>query len=84
VTGTFSDPKVAPDMGKLAAKGVGAIVMGIINPVLAILPLFKEGKKEESNCAALIAHATGAGGASAGATAKKPAATTRKPAATPR
>jgi uncharacterized protein involved in outer membrane biogenesis len=77
VTGTFSDPKVAPDMGKLAAKGVGAIVMGIINPVLAILPLFKEGKQEDSNCAALIAHATGAGGASAGATAKKPAATPR-------
>jgi AsmA protein len=61
VTGTFSDPKVAPDMGKLAAKGVGAIVMGIINPVLAILPLFKEGKGEDSNCAALIANATAGG-----------------------
>jgi uncharacterized protein involved in outer membrane biogenesis len=61
VTGTFSDPKVAPDMGKLAMKGVGAIVMGIINPVLAILPLFKEGKGEDSNCAALIANATAGG-----------------------
>ena len=61
VTGTFSDPKVAPDMGKLAMKGVGAIVMGIINPVLAILPLFKEGKGEDSNCAALIANSTAGG-----------------------
>ncbi len=61
VTGTFSDPKVAPDMGKLAMKGVGAIVMGIINPLLAILPLFKEGKGEDSNCAALIASSTAGG-----------------------
>jgi uncharacterized protein involved in outer membrane biogenesis len=59
VQGTFSDPKVSPDMGKLAAKGVGALVMGIINPLLAVLPLFKEGKAEDSNCAKLIAQ-TGA------------------------
>lgn len=67
VQGTFSDPKVAPDMGKLAARGVGAIVMGVINPLLAVLPLFKEGKGEDSNCAGLIASST-AGGS------KKPAA----------
>ncbi len=62
VQGTFSDPKVAPDMGKLAAKGIGAVVMGIINPLLAVLPLFKEGKGEDSNCAALIANSTAGGG----------------------
>lgn len=58
VQGTFSDPKVSPDVGKLAAKGVGAVLMGIINPVLAVLPLFKEGKAEDSNCAALISNST--------------------------
>jgi AsmA protein len=58
VQGTFSEPKVSPDMGKLAAKGIGALVMGIINPVLAVLPLFKEGEKENSNCAALIANSS--------------------------
>lgn len=58
VSGTFSDPKVSPDLGKLAAKGVGAIVMGVINPLLAVLPLFKEGKGEDSNCAKLIAQAS--------------------------
>lgn len=62
VQGTFSDPKVSPDMGKLAAKGVGALVMGVINPLLAVLPLFKEGKPEDSNCAALIASSTAGGG----------------------
>jgi len=57
VRGTFSDPKVAPDMGKLAARGVGAVVMGVINPLLAVLPLLKEGKDQESNCEQLIAQA---------------------------
>jgi len=59
VQGTFSGPKVAPDMGKLAAKGIGALVLGVINPLLAVLPLFNEGKGEDSNCAKLIAQ-TGA------------------------
>jgi AsmA protein len=58
VRGTFSDPKPSPDVGRLAAKGLGAIVMGIVNPLLAVLPLFKEGKGEDSNCGQLIAAAT--------------------------
>lgn len=66
VSGTFSDPKFAPDVGKLAAKGVGAIVLGVINPLLAVLPLFKEGKGEDSNCGQLVA---------AAAASKNPAAT---------
>jgi AsmA protein len=57
VGGTFSKPAVSPDVAKLAAKGVGAIVMGVINPLLAVLPLFKEGKAEDSNCGKLIAQA---------------------------
>jgi AsmA protein len=58
VRGTFSQPKPSPDVGKLAAKGVGAIVMGIVNPLLAVLPLLKEGKEEETPCNQLIAQAT--------------------------
>jgi uncharacterized protein involved in outer membrane biogenesis len=57
VQGTFSDPKVSPDVGRLAAKGLGALVLGIINPVLAVLPLFKEGRGKDSNCGQLIAQA---------------------------
>jgi uncharacterized protein involved in outer membrane biogenesis len=76
VRGTFSDPKVAPEWGKLTAKGIGALVMGIINPVLAVLPLFKEGKAEDSNCAALIASST-AGGQKPAAGAQKAPATVR-------
>jgi len=86
VRGTFSQPKPSPDMGRLAAKGVGAIVMGIVNPLLAVLPLMKEGKGEDSPCNQLIAEATAlkkqaarvptasssGRSASSGATAKRP------------
>jgi len=58
VRGTFSHPKPSPDVGRLAAKGVGAVVMGIINPLLAVLPLLKEGKGEDSPCNQLMAEAT--------------------------
>ena len=73
VQGTFGKPQVSPDMGKLAAKGAGALVLGIINPLLAVLPLFKEGKGQDSNCGRLIAEATSSGrSAASGATRKRP------------
>jgi AsmA family protein len=58
VRGTFSHPRPSPDVGRLAAKGVGAVVMGIINPLLAVLPLVKEGKGDDSPCNQLMAEAT--------------------------
>ncbi len=73
VQGTFSDPKISPDVGKLVAKGAGAVVLGIINPLLAVLPLFKQGKGEDSNCGKLIAEATSSDrSAASGSTAKRP------------
>lgn len=58
VRSTFSKPQITPDMGRLAAKGVGAVVMGIISPLLAVLPLVKEGKGDDSPCNQLMAEAT--------------------------
>lgn len=83
VRGTFSDPKPRPDVGKLAAKGAGAVVMGILNPLLAVLPLLKEGKDADSPCQQLIAEASGSAkgavkaassgqSAASGSTAKRP------------
>ena len=71
VRGTFSNPKPSPDVPKLAAKGVGAVLMGIINPLLAVLPLLKEGKDQESPCNQLMAQATQA--KEQGTKAKEPA-----------
>ena len=73
VRGTFSQPKVGVDMKSIAARGAGAVAMGILNPFLAILPLLNEGKGKDSNCAALITAATSSGqSAASGATAKRP------------
>src|SRR6185295_15202036 len=57
VKGTFGKPHVGPDMGKLIVRGGGAIALGILNPLLAILPLIEEGKGKDSNCGQLIAQA---------------------------
>ena len=73
VRGTFSQPKVGVDMKRIAARGVGAVAMGILNPFLSILPLLNEGKGKDSNCAQLITAATSSDrSAAAGATAKRP------------
>ena len=57
IKGTFSEPDIGPDMGRLATRGAGTILMGIINPLLAVIPLIQEGKGKDSNCGALIAQA---------------------------
>jgi len=73
IRGTFSEPKVSVDMKRIATKGVGAVAMGIINPLLAILPLLNEGGGKDSNCAALITAATSSDrSAAAGGTGKRP------------
>jgi uncharacterized protein involved in outer membrane biogenesis len=54
--GTFSEPRIAPD-AKMVAKGVGAIVMGVLNPLLAVIPLINEGPGKDSPCGQLIADA---------------------------
>ena len=58
IRGTFGAPKVAPDWERMGVKGVGAVVMGLLNPLLAVLPLMQEGKDKESPCQQLIAEAT--------------------------
>jgi AsmA family protein len=71
--GTFGQPEVGPDMRRLAARGAGALAMGILNPVLAILPLLDEGRGKDSNCAGLIRQATSSGrSAASGGTARRP------------
>jgi len=73
IRGTFSEPKVGVDVKRLAARGAGAVAMGVLNPFLAILPLLNQGGAKDSNCAALITEATSSGrSAASGATGKRP------------
>jgi AsmA protein len=56
VRGTFSQPRVSLD-AQVMAKGIGAIVMGVLNPLLAVIPLINEGPGKDSPCGQLIADA---------------------------
>jgi AsmA protein len=55
IRGTFSKPDIAPDVARMAAKGLGALVMGALNPLLALAPLINDGPGKDSNCGKLIA-----------------------------
>jgi uncharacterized protein involved in outer membrane biogenesis len=58
VRGSFAQPKIQLDKKKITAKGLGALVMGVLSPALAVLPLMQEGKDKDSPCAQMIAEAT--------------------------
>jgi AsmA protein len=53
--GSFSKPDLAVDKKTVAAKGLGAAVMALINPLLAVVPLIDAGPGKNSNCGKLIA-----------------------------
>ncbi len=55
--GSFREPAVSIDAGQLAARGLGALLLGLVNPLLAIVPLFEAGPGLEGGCASLAAAA---------------------------
>jgi uncharacterized protein involved in outer membrane biogenesis len=59
VRGTFKDPQVRPDVGVLAAKGGAALLLGLVNPVLALVPLIETGPGTDSSCGELMQQAKG-------------------------
>lgn len=54
VRGSFTQPKASVDKGTLATRGLGAVVLGAVNPLLALIPLVETGKKPTSECDRLI------------------------------
>jgi uncharacterized protein involved in outer membrane biogenesis len=78
VQGTFSKPRISLD-AKFAARGIGAIAMGVLSPLLAVIPLINEGPGKDSPCGQLIADAlaqtkvaSSGRSAASGATAPRP------------
>ena len=59
VGGTFSSPQVDLDLGRVAARGAGALALGLINPLLALIPLVEAGPGKANECARLIHEAQG-------------------------
>ena len=50
IKGSFAKPVVDVDRGRIAARGVGALVLGLLNPVLALVPLLDSGPGVENGC----------------------------------
>ncbi|MEK7874993.1 MAG: AsmA family protein, partial [Pseudomonadota bacterium] len=58
ITGTFKNPVLRPEMGKVLGRGGLAVALGALTSgVGALIPLLDFGKHQESNCAALISQA---------------------------
>ena len=54
IRGTFSNPQVKLDMPRIAARSAGALLLGLVNPLLALLPLIEPGPGVDPECARLI------------------------------
>lgn len=54
VRGSLAKPKASVDKGTLATRGIGAALLGAVNPLLALIPLVETGKNQNNECARLI------------------------------
>ena len=54
VRGSFARPDVEVDKGRVAVRALGAIALGIVNPLLALIPLIDAGPGKDSDCGQLV------------------------------
>lgn len=54
IRGTLANPDVQLDKVKLAERGLGAVLLGIVSPLLALIPLIETGPGLDSECGRLI------------------------------
>lgn len=52
--GSLAQPKVEIDKARVATRAVGALLLGAINPLLALIPLIDAGPGQDSDCAQLV------------------------------
>ncbi|RUR70618.1 AsmA family protein [Variovorax guangxiensis] len=57
VGGTFGDPKGGLEVGPLAGRGLAALALGAVNPLLALAATIEPGPGEDSNCQGVVAQA---------------------------
>jgi uncharacterized protein involved in outer membrane biogenesis len=57
IRGSFANPDIQVDKMWIAARGIGAVALGLINPFLAIIPLIDPGPGKDSDCAQLVREA---------------------------
>ena len=51
IGGNFAKPVIQVDRGRMAARAFGAVALGAINPLLALIPLVDAGPGQDSDCA---------------------------------
>jgi AsmA protein len=54
IRGSFAKPDVQVDKGRVALRGLGAVALATINPVLLLLPLVDPGPGKDSDCRQLV------------------------------
>ena len=65
VGGSFANPTVQVDKGRMAVRAAGAVALGLVNPLLALIPLIDAGPGQDSDCGALVREARAAPAAGA-------------------
>jgi uncharacterized protein involved in outer membrane biogenesis len=58
MNGSLANAKVTVDSGTVAARGLGALLLGFVNPLLAVVPLIETGPGRDSDCGRLIRQAS--------------------------
>jgi AsmA protein len=57
VRGSFAQPKVDFDKMKIVVRAAGALAMGSVNPLLALVPLVDAGPGKDSDCSRILREA---------------------------
>lgn len=54
VRGSFARPSVGVDKGRVAVRAFGALALGMVNPLLVLIPLIDAGPGSDSDCRQLV------------------------------
>jgi AsmA protein len=54
IRGSFAKPEVGVDKGRVAVRALGAIALGVVSPLLAMIPLIDAGPGKDSDCGQLV------------------------------
>lgn len=75
IKGTFGSPSAGIEAGPLAGRGLAALALGVVNPLLALAATIETGPGEDADCKGVLAEANkpSTGAAAVGATKAKTA-----------
>lgn len=57
IRGSFASPAVGVDKGRVAVRALGAVALGLVNPLLTLIPLIDAGPGKDSDCGELVREA---------------------------